>query len=180
MLGGTVPGGWFVIHEHKLSLWSSNLSPDRVILMFLFCDGCSWTIHDWKQVNIPVPWSLDQHCRLLQLCKANEPLFLFLNFMFVQLSCCDRMHMYCFYIVVRWTDELHAKKKLFVIWVKTNRKLSDWSTLCPRKDREVLLGGRDGAEEGGNYHKHYILVKYGTGYFTFYWLWVREMFFERK
>lgn len=34
---------------------------------------------------------------------------------------------------------------------------------------KVLWGG---AGEGGSYYTHYILVKYGTGNFAFYGLWV--------
>lgn len=73
--GRILPDVRFAIHERKLSLWSSNLHLDRVILIFLYCDGCFWTVED-----ISVPWSLAQSCRHLQLCKTNETFICFSEF----------------------------------------------------------------------------------------------------
>lgn len=101
------------------------------------------------------------------------------------------MRVYCFYIV-KWTDELHTQRNLYVIWVKTNNQTKPecLKYTMPAKGQSEKSyagwpwgggGSEGGTQEGECYHTYYyVLVKYGTGCFTVYWLWVREMFFERK
>ena len=51
--------------------------------------------------------------------------------------------------------------------------------LCLQKWEESVKSCGGGAGEGGSYYTHYILVKYGTGNFAFYGLWVGGGHFEK-
>lgn len=67
-----------------------------------------------------------------------------------------------------------------MVCVKTNKNLSDKYHAPERTVREVSTGGGGREEEERSCHKRYILVEFGSGYFTFYWLGGWEMSCERE